>query len=189
MLRRSERMLDRRLLLLPLWIGLAGSAAMTLPACVADGPQPPQRPTPRDIRPAPGVQPAIVQLNASPSAIDSNNNGFADTITVTAYLFPAPPAPPVPMESTGTFLFILEDDQNEQLATWEIDPESARSARRRFAPGIGYHFELNINDVASDEIMRTWGNLSAFYTLPDGTVLPERGNVTIQIGPTRTRQR
>lgn len=187
--RCSESRLHRHSLWLTLRVGLAGAAAMTLAACVADGPQPPERPKPRTIRPAPGVLPAIVQLNASPSAIDTDNNGFADTITVTAYLFPAPPAPPLPMEATGTFLFVLEDDRNEQLAEWEIDSASAQAARRRFAPGIGYHFELNINEVASDEIMRNWGNLSAFYTLPDGTVLPERGNVTIQIGPTRVRAR
>jgi hypothetical protein len=133
----------------------------------------------------PGTQPGIVQLNASPAAVDTNNNGFADTITVTVYLFPAPPAPPVPMEIAGELVFILEDDSGELLATWEITRAQAVAAARRFAPGIGYHFELNINDVASDRIMKSWGNLSAIYRMPDGTTLPERGNVTIQIGPNR----
>lgn len=154
-------------------------------SCVADGPQPPRRPKPQPIQVPAGTLPGIVQLNASPTAADTNNNGFADTITVTVYLFPSPPAPPVPMEATGDFLFLLEDDSGERLAEWPVDQAQARAAARRFAPGIGYHFELNINEVASDRIMRSWGNLSAIYRLPDGTTLPERGNVTIQIGPTR----
>ncbi|MGP1345989.1 MAG: hypothetical protein ACTS3F_04875 [Phycisphaerales bacterium] len=165
-----------------------GLAAL-LGGCVADGPQPPDRPTPRRISVPEGVRPAIVQLNASPTAIDTNSNGYADTIMLTAYLFPAAPAPPVPMAGEGTFVFTLEDDSRTTLARWEIPPEEARAALRRFAPGPGYQFELDINSVGDDRIDRTWGNLSADYILEDGSSLPQRGEITIQIGMTGTGPR
>ena len=125
--------------------------------------------------PPPDAKPAHLIVGVLGKILDSNDNGFPDTIVVVVNVMTR--VHPVPFTPPGTFVFRLEDESGQVLARWELDEETTRAARRPATfIGPGYVFRLSILDQMSDSMPPTSLSLSA-------TFLPTVGEQTESSGP------
>ena len=147
---------------------LAACVAMT--ACATD------RSTRGKIgQPPSDAQPAHLVVSVLGKILDSNENGFPDTIVVVVNVLTR--VHPVPFTPPGTFVFRLEDDSGQVRVRWELDEEATLSARRPATfIGPGYVFRLSILDQMSDSMPPTSLSLTA-------TFLPTVGEQTESSGP------
>jgi hypothetical protein len=134
------------------------TVAPIVAGCVSDGPRPD--------RASPGPQPrgaAPTRLAiATPNFIDSDGNGYADTVTPVVYLFTD--GYDVPLDIAGSFLFRLHDRRGQVLAEWPISLEQADACRIVNAVGHGYAFSLDLRRVGAERIEQTEGVLVAEFT-------------------------
>lgn len=161
--------------------GLVG--VVFLAGCVTEGGAPP-RPKPREIREPPGLRPDTLLVNATPFPVDADGNGFADTLTVSVFLFPPANQHPIPIYADGTFDFTLRADSGELLAEWTLSGERVERAKVRPLTGPGYIFDLDINEVASDRIGTNNGALRCAWIGTDGERVEVRGPTIVRIGRT-----
>ncbi|MBC7834379.1 MAG: hypothetical protein H7Y88_04670 [Phycisphaerales bacterium] len=149
-------------------------------ACVSDDRPFPEPPRAVPTQP-PGITPTTLLISASQFPADSDRNGFADTIEITAYLFAEQHR--APLAVPGTFRFALLDPASAPLAEWEFDQAQSTAQARVFMPGPGYSFRLNMLDVATDRLPATQARLMAFFT-PTGsaTAIEPRSATTIVVG-------
>jgi hypothetical protein len=112
-----------------------------------------------------GVVPSRAGVWAA-APIDTNGNGYLDTIDVTVYIssdsYPAPIAVP------GSFEFRLIGKNGAELARWPIDETSAAAAVRNAPAGPAYIFRLNILDVGTDNVEAQAVDLSAEFRPKQG---------------------
>jgi hypothetical protein len=158
---------------------LALTSVSVLGACAADGAQRPARSAPPPPQPD-WVRPALLNVWAT-APQDSDGNGFPDTFTVTAYLFDPNYAPSV--RADGSFRFVLTS-AGRTIAEWVYPPEQTSALLLQLAPGPGYIFALNINNVASDQLPSIDANLSAQFTPVGGTTIESGGVTSFRLGRT-----
>jgi hypothetical protein len=162
-------------------------SVMLCGGCVTDGPAPEPRPQPRVVREPPGLTPESIVLSAEPFPIDTDDNGFADTFRVSAFLFPDPRKHPLPIHADGTFIFTLTDENEQRVARWELGQTEVDRARVRPLVGPGHLFVLSLLDVTTDRISSLRGNLTCEF-IPEGgakeDAIRARGTATLRIGPT-----
>ena len=156
--------------------------APLLTGCVTEGPPPRPRPEPRTIPEPPGLQPALLLLHANPFPTDADGNGFADTLTVSVFLFPPENEFPIPIHADGVFAFTLRDDEERLLAEWEFEGERVERAKVRPLTGPGYIFDLDINEVATDRIGVNNVALRAQWKGPAGNLVEVRGPTIVREG-------
>lgn len=166
------------------------SAMIGASGCVADGPQPPERPQPRQIAAPTGIPVDRVVLSVESFSEDSDDNGYYDTFGLTVYLFPDQNVHPLPMHVRGTMVFELTDADRKPIATWELPPDEFDKLRAASPTGLaGYIGSLCINDVGSDKVSTSKGSLSCRFSPVDaGPEVVSRGSATVRVGPTGQRR-
>lgn len=164
----------------------AVAALVLLAGCVADGPQPPERPTPRTIEQPPGILPERIVLSVEPVSLDTDENGFYDSFSASVHLFGDETKYPVPFHADGTLTLTLSDSKSEIIAQWVLPPAQLSKARAAAATGLlGYILTLNINDVATDKVKARRGAITCrFDPAGGGPPAVSRGSATVRIGPT-----
>lgn len=130
------------------------------------------------------MKPALLLLNANPFPTDADGNGFADTLTVSVFLFPPENEFPIPIHADGVFGFTLRSEDDELLAEWSFEGEAVERAKVRPLTGPGYIFDLDINAVASDRIRVNNVALRAAWTGPEGKRVDVRGPTIVRVGRT-----
>ncbi len=130
------------------------------------------------------MRPATLLLNATPFPIDADGNGYADTFTVSIFLFAPANQHPIPIHADGVFEFTLTGRDKEILAEWTYEGERVERAKVRPLTGPGYNFDLDINEVASDRINMQNGSLRCTWIGTDGLSVPVRGPTIVRIGRT-----
>ena len=139
----------------------------------------------------PGDPIQVVFSRGAPT--DSDDNGFADTFPVVAYLFPDPRYSELPVWCDGTFEFTLsadvadaEDEEEADadkgvipphhstvLARWVFPPEMVEASRRRLTPGPAHSFFLRLGPD-QDALPRIGADLTVRFT-PSGGGVPVMG--------------
>lgn len=161
---------------------LIAPMVLVLTGCVTEGP--PVRRKPRNIPEPAGLMPARILLNAGPFPEDADGNGYADTFSISVFLFPAEDRHPIPIHSTGMFVFMLSTEGGEPIAEWRLEGREEERARVTLLPGPGYIFELNINDVASDRLLFRTASLRCSFIPVDGDPIDVRGPANVRVGRT-----
>lgn len=142
---------------------LAGFALLATAGCVttsggrAEGPPPP---APK------GIIPDTLLISAG-VPVDSDANGYADTIPAVAYLFAESGGYPLPIWTPGSFVFRLQAPDGRPLAEWTLPPAEVASQRANLPPGPGYVFSLRLLDVGTDHLEVPTADLTATFT-PEG---------------------
>lgn len=168
----TDRKRERR----PRWTALAlsGLVAVGMAGCVAsDGRA--ERPPPRT---PVGTTPDTLLISAG-VPLDSDANGFADTIPAVAYLFAEAGAYPLPMWSPGTFVFRLHAPDGRLLAEWTLPPEEVAEQRANLPPGPGYVFSLRLLDVGTDRLDVPTADLTATFKPTEGAPVASRGAASL----------
>lgn len=166
----------------PLVTAVLCSVAMA--ACVSDGPSPAARQTPRPPEPQPaGIMPKLVDLAATRYARDSDKNGYADEIAVTAFLF----APPhnAPLVVPGEFRFSMLKLDGTKFGEWVFDSEKSAAAVERLLPGPGYRFLLSLLDHSTDMIPSEDVQLVCVFQPADGEPVRGRNPIRVTVGQLR----
>ncbi len=152
--------------------------------CVSDGPQPPPRPTPREIVQPADVQPERIVLSAEPFPVDTDENGFYDTFGATVFLFGDETRYPLPVHAPGRLELTLTDPSGTDIAVWALSQDQVNRARAKSPTGLlGYALSLNINDVGSDRLPATRANLTCRFIPDEGPSVVSRGSASVRVGP------
>jgi hypothetical protein len=162
-------------------------ATAPLTGCVSDGPQPPDRPEPREIAIPEGLSVHTVVLAADQYPADVDNNGFVDTFTVNVFLFPRPDQFPLPIHAEGTMTFELLDSSERPVVEWFYDETQVRRARTRPLPGPSHQFQLSLLDQGTDRYRPTRTQLRVTFNPVDADPVVANGRPTVNIGPTDRR--
>lgn len=164
------------------------AAVLSAAGCVSD--DPPLRAEPRRTPPAPqGAIVTVVDLNAGRYADDSNQNGCADLISATVYLW-NPNQHPSPLDAPGSFRFELrmptaDAADDRPFAAWTFDAAQAEGFKSRTIVGTGYFYRMSLIDVgASDGIPLTDMLLTCTYTQVGQTPIITR---PVRVGVGRLR--
>lgn len=165
-------------------VPLAALASALLTACVTDGPPTAQSPPPLP-PPSSDVQPVAIDLSASRFAQDSDKNGYADSITLSVFLFNIEKYP-ASLAAHGRFVFELLDESGKRLCDWSMSDAQVEAARRDLLPGPGYAFRISMRDCGSDEIEKTDAQLNCMYIpAAGGTPLRSANPVRVSVGQIR----
>lgn len=158
-------------------------AAATAPfGCVADGPQ--GKPPPRAMPAQPaGTVPTVLEVAATRYAGDSDKNGYADELMVTAFLF-APPRD-IPVTVPGAFEFTLTTPEGQDMGAWKFDEEASARVIEKLLPGPGYRFRFSLLARGSDEIPTQDVQLSCRFVPAAGEAVSSRSPIRITIGKIR----
>lgn len=159
-------------------------ALCAIGGCVTEGPARPERRKPRTIPEPPGLEARTLLLNATPFPVDADGDGFADTFTVSVFLFPPENRYPLPIFVEGTFEFTLLGEDDEVLAEWDFSGERVERAMVRPLTGPGYIFNLDINEVADDRIAQRNASLWCTFVPVEGDPVEVRGPTVVRIGRT-----
>lgn len=166
-----------------LFVGMLGAVGAGVAGCVNAGPPPKPTPTPIPAQPR-TLAPTLIVFAISPFLLDTDRNGYADTIEATVFLFAEGYV--YPIEYPGTFTFVLVNQENKVVARWVRPPAEAAKALGRTGPGPAYRFLLNILDVTSDQMESQRGEISVRFEPEDGgTPIQPRGGTALQIGRLR----
>lgn len=154
---------------------------------MSDGPTPPPRPQPRNIEQPSGLVPERLVLSAEPIPLDTNENGYYDTFTVTVYLFAEETRYPLPIHVDGSLAFTLSDPSGKAVAAWSFTPAQVERMKILSATGLaGYASSLSIAEVTDDRMPTERGSLTAVFTPSDTSMSPvrSRGSATVRVGRT-----
>lgn len=144
-------------------------------------------PKPRQTQPAPdGARTDAVVLNVAAAPLDTDGNGYADLIPVTAHLFDT--RYPAPIREAGAFVFTLflrggsSAPEPRPFRQWRIDGAILQAAEGRSAFGVCYHFELSLLD-RGDVLPVVGADLVCAFEPDDGRPpVSPREVSTIQLG-------
>ena len=157
-------------------IGIAGGG------CVADGPSPRQAPRAPAAQPS-GIVATVVDLAAARYARDSDKNGFADEIDVTAFLFAQ--SHDMPLTIPGEFRFNLVKLDGTPFANWTFDTEQSAAAVQRLLPGPGYRFRLSLLDRGPDTMPSEDLQLRCDFIPASGDAVHSRSPIRVTVGKLR----
>ena len=135
------------------------------------------RPMPPEPRPAParpvGAEPDLMTLMWGAKPIDTDGNGFPDTMKIITGLFAE--NHPIAIPAEGTFVFVLykqgeaREADAEPIATWRFDEEEVVRARGRVAWGAAYSFSLNLLNVGTDRLPAMTADLRGWFEPANGS--------------------
>lgn len=124
------------------------------------------------------VVPAVFQT------VDSDANGYIDTIVVGAYLFGSQAGAPVPIWADGEFEFILLRQNGEPMAAWTFLRNQVVARRDTDTFGRTHSFRLDIRESGeSDRQPAQRAELIARFIRADGAEIVAAGTVGVSIGP------
>lgn len=170
----------------PRALAAAPAAALALAGCAqtpAGGP-PGSVPAAEERRQAERIdprEPVQLTMNVGQPLLDSDGNGFPDSMEVWVYLFPSERYSRLPVWSAGSFEFRLRAADGSLLGAWDIPAESAAAFRQQFAPGPGYVFGLALAE-GEDAMPRVTANLFLTFVTPSGRRVSSRGPATLTLG-------
>lgn len=165
--------------------GAAIFLSSLLTGCVADGPQPPPRPEPREVRIPAGLEVHKLVIAADQYPVDIDSNGYVDTFNVYVFLFPRPDKFDLPIFVDGTMKFELLDEDERPVVEWVFSQEQVRQARTRPLPGPSHQFQLSLIDAAgTDRFRAARTQLRVTFTPVDRDPVVANGRPTVTIGPT-----
>ncbi len=134
-------------------------------------------------------------VDAAPE--DTDRNGFFDTWTITAYLFPRETGYPLAIFGEGDLRFTLRSDEGSTIARWDLSQEDLEDARLLQYIGETYRFDISLFDAdvrpnapdsgrAADRIGVNLGVLSMVYAPLGEEAEPIRADraLTVRVGPT-----
>lgn len=151
---------------------------LSVGGCVAAGQTTGRKPLPSQPK---ALDVGIVE--AYPSVpIDTDKNGYVDTIEVTAFLFPDRFKHPAPLWIKGQFIFRMTDPDGNLLAQWEFTEEETARARRVFPVGRGHWFRLNMLDVGTDRTDVKSAALSCKFVPTNGDVVEMARKTSFRLG-------
>ena len=166
---------------------LPALAAGALPGCVADGPQPPERPDPRRISIPQGLTVERIVLAAQQFPTDVDNNGFVDTFPVSVFLFPRPDQFELPIYADGSMRIELIDRDERVLYLWLFDRQEVARARITPMTGPGHKFQLSLLDSGTDRTRPMRAQRRVTFIPIEGDPVEAKGRPTVNIGPTDSR--
>ncbi len=156
-----------------------------LSGCVADGPQPPPRPEPREVQIPTGLEVHRLVIAADQYPVDIDSNGFVDTFNVYVFLFPRPDQFDLPIFADGSMTFELLDEREQPVVEWKFTEQQVRQARTRPLPGPSHQFQLSlIEGAGTDRFRASRTQLRVTFTPLDGEPVVANGRPTVAIGPT-----
>ena len=151
-----------------------------------------ERPLPPDPRPASdipvGARPDALVMNMSPTALDTNGNGYPDQMHATVHMFDRRFAPPMHAEGTVIFRLFAGGESSRAdarpLREWTITGEALARTRSRSQFGACYQFRLSLLDQGrSDEFPHGYGDILAVFEPADGGPEVRSGETsTVQLG-------
>jgi hypothetical protein len=168
-------------------LALVASLAL-LSGCVIEGE--PLRKPPRDAPPQPSGLVADTLIVAPESMVmDSNHNGYGDTVRLFTYLFAARSNYAPSLRQEGSFVFglyptgtALEAD-SEPIAEWTFTAEQARGHLRRHEVGPYYSFDLSLLDVGASDRFPTVGvDLLGEFITTDGQRIRSKDISSVLLG-------
>ena len=137
---------------------------------------------PKPLPPQPKALVAVL-VEAYPSLpIDTDRNGYVDTIDVTAYLFADLRRHPAPLWIEGRFVFRMTDPDDNLLAEWELSEEETAKGRRVFTVGRGHWFRLNMLDVGTDHTNARSAAISCKFIPRTGKVVEMARRTSFRLG-------
>lgn len=142
----------------------------------------------RGVRTTPpaGLEPEVLFLSAA-TPMDSDGNGFADTVPVVVYVFGNPERYELPIGVEGDFAFRMVTPEGDRIGQWVFAGEEADRARQAMPPGPGYVFGLRLGP-GRDVLDPTTALLSARFRRADGGgEIGSNGAAEIRLGPLGTR--
>lgn len=124
---------------------VAAPALALLAGCVTEGGPKAVRPPPRGLVPH-----SLTMVTQNP--VDTNENGYRDTMPVVIYVFGSDPSYPSPFTVAGAFDFYLVDAEGRRIRDWSFLPDATARAVRKLAPGPGYVFTLSLLEGGDDAL-------------------------------------
>ena len=151
----------------------------------------PLPPDPKPAKPVPsGAHANAVALAVEGKPVDSDGNGYPDTIMVSMYLFSLPHASP--MFEDGTFVFTLQReggaDRSHPLGQWRLDVNEVERGRTIYGPS--HLARLSLLEIGGDRYPLMSANLHCQFEPADGReAISPRGVHWVQLGrPQATRR-
>lgn len=164
--------------------GIAALAPALLGACVTEGPPTARNPPPVPA-PSADIQPVAIDVSASRFAQDSDKNGYADSITLSVFLFNIEKYP-ASLTAHGQFVFELSDESGKRICDWAMSEAQIQAAKRELLAGPGYVFRITMRDCGTDELPRTDAQLNCMYIpAAGGPPLRSANPVRVSVGQIR----
>lgn len=157
-------------------IGLGGCVVETHSAA-------PERQKPRSTAPPKpaGIRPEQMTFSAG-VAMDSDGNGFRDTIPVVVYLFGDTRRYPLPLQAPGVFEFELIGADGARIGEWIFNEEETARSVGDSAAGVCYRFALRLGP-GRDRMSSRHASLRAIFINRDGGYqVTSPGAATIRLG-------
>lgn len=126
---------------------------------------------PRDpIAPPPlprGLEPTVMILSSG-TPMDSDANGFPDTVPIVVYLFGDPNRYALPIAYPGDFAFRVATRDGQPLGTWNFLGDDASAGLQQLPPGPGYAFGLRLRE-GRDVMQRAEALVTGRFRTADGS--------------------
>ena len=164
--------------------GLAFLAvALPLAGCVTTGGE--ERPQPKTKlgtqRQPEGVTPGALFV-ATEYPIDSDANGYVDTINVRVYLFDGSGKTTLSIYLPGDFEFTLQDARGHQVAVWRIPSAKAADALQLMDAGPSFSFRLSLLDFGTDKLDTPSVVLTSVFFPVGGAPIRSTGGNAFRLG-------
>lgn len=118
--------------------------------------------------------------------IDTDGNGYRDSSLVAVYLMDMTMSRVITVAGDGTLKIFLNSESGQRLASWTFPVTPEPGMIQQAGYGWGYVFELNVNDVATDQFPHKSGGLVAIYIPATGDRnATTTGAASVVIGPTQ----
>jgi hypothetical protein len=115
-------------------------------------------------------------------AMDSDGNGFSDTIPVVVYLFGDTRRYPLPLQAAGVFEFTITNPDGTLIGEWIFDEEESARSAGDSAAGVCYRFALRLGP-GRDRMSSRHASLRAiFINQNGGHRVTSPGAATIRLG-------
>lgn len=161
-------------------------ALATMPGCVVqDARGRPVRSGQRSVDQPEGIEARYVVLGVD-TALDTNDDGWIDTIPARVWLFGSDPDYDLPLWLDGHFEFTLTGDEGETIASWTFTREETESMRLilgQIGPGYGVLLRLDGQDRPDAGTSRA-GALSCVFVPAEGEPVRNDRPISVLIGAT-----
>ena len=153
-----------------------------LAGCVPDN----RSPAISSVPPPSDPNPTKIVLSLSKMPVDSDANGYPDTLSVRIHLFEAEGGWPLSVAVPGSFRFELAPPRAPAFATWNFDAAQTEAARGRDGAGPCYAFELSLlSEGRTDRVDVESVDLRAVFTPAKHPDRPIRAPISMPFGRTR----
>ena len=164
------------------WVLVSASFALVTPGCVTtNNGKTESRPHLGSQRQPEGVSAGSLFV-AAEYPVDTDANGYVDTINVTAYLFDGSGKTTLAVFVPGEFEFTLMDARGTSVATWRIDQTRAEAAVQLMQAGPGYRFRLSLLELGTDKLETPSVVLMCAFKPPTGNTVRSTGGTSFRLG-------